>query len=513
MGDIYRNASRVIIWLGNIEPYESAKAFDAVCKLVNNWDRTGSASYHTKPRPKQWYDDELASRYYDFRCPDFVPIFEANWFERRWVLQEAVLAREAIVVVPGASISWKWIMVASGILRTRHLQAIIKNGIHTNVCNAYLMARLSGNMALPALKPNFLHLLRLTTEFKTTEPLDILYGLYGLVSDIKQTAQELLPPVNYTWTPEELMRQITETFISLPKPLAFLSDVGGDQTPSWLPHYGQKNYTMLDPWALDGSAFNPAATLSFKRWPTENKSELVVEGIHFSPVVETFPLLFDLDQRDQTMVRLISLAQTFKPDIGDFERLSVLSRTLTGGRDSYGQRNQNRSGYARDLADFLFEWQRSCMFKWQQSCLFQWQWSCLLEWQRSYKADSGLLGFMHLRELKVDGRFERFVEVARMICGRRSLFVTESGHLGLGPDALRIGDVVYALAGAPMLHLLRSTSVGYRLIGDCFIDSLMDGEMVDMLDNAALLEKSSVISGSGEPASQNLPKVCVVTLI
>jgi hypothetical protein len=292
MGDIYRNASRVIIWLGSKEPNHSAKAFDAVCQLINNWDTSCSASYNTKTRTNQRNEDRLASGHYHFQCLDFVPIFEASWFERRWVLQEAVLAREVIVVVPDATIPWKWIMVASGILRTRYLRELIACGIHTNVCNAYLMARLSGRMGMPALKPNFLHLLRLTTEFKTTVPLDIVFALLGLAPVTGQAAQGPLIPVNYTWTLEELMRRTTEKFISLPEPLAFLSDAGDAwggaeyEWPSWLPHYGHKDYTMLDPWALDGSAFNPASTLSFKRWPTENKSELVVEGIYFSPVVK-----------------------------------------------------------------------------------------------------------------------------------------------------------------------------------------------------------------------------------
>jgi hypothetical protein len=54
-------------------------------------------------------------------------------------------------------------------------------------------------------------------------------------------------------------------------------------------------------------------------------------------------LRFDTEQLECMMGQLLSLVRSFKPDIDDFERLNVLSRTLTGGRDSYGRRNQNRS--------------------------------------------------------------------------------------------------------------------------------------------------------------------------
>jgi hypothetical protein len=52
MGDINRNVSRVIVWLGNIEPNHSAKAFDAMCQLINDWDSSCSASYDTKTQTK-----------------------------------------------------------------------------------------------------------------------------------------------------------------------------------------------------------------------------------------------------------------------------------------------------------------------------------------------------------------------------------------------------------------------------------------------------------------------------
>jgi hypothetical protein len=117
-------------------------------------------------------------------------------------------------------------MIASGILQARYLRELIACGIHTNVCNAYLMARLSSKLGMPALKHNFLNLLLLTTEFKTTVRSDIVFALLSLESVSMQAAREPLIPVNYDWTLDEPMRRTTEKFISLPELLAFLLNAG-----------------------------------------------------------------------------------------------------------------------------------------------------------------------------------------------------------------------------------------------------------------------------------------------
>ncbi len=52
-----------------------------------------------------------------------------------------------------------------------------------NVYNAYLIFRLSDHGTMPALKLGLLTLLRLTTTFKTSEKLDTVFGLLGLIRE------------------------------------------------------------------------------------------------------------------------------------------------------------------------------------------------------------------------------------------------------------------------------------------------------------------------------------------
>jgi len=72
----------------------------------------------------------------------------------------------------------------------------------------------------------------------------------------------------------------------------------------------------------------------------------------------------------------------------------------------------------------------------------------------------------------------------------KSLFITRKGTVGLGPQTVRVGDVVFLLLGGRVPYVLRHTkkasetperNIGpeytvYELIGECYVPDLMHGE-------------------------------------
>ncbi|CAO2655431.1 Nn.00g104950.m01.CDS01 [Neocucurbitaria sp. VM-36] len=65
--------------------------------------------------------------------------------------------------------------------------------------------------------------------------------------------------------------------------------------------------------------------------------------------------------------------------------------------------------------------------------------------------------------------------------GRRLLFVTERGFLGMGPQALEVGDEIWVLAGADVPFVLRpskSSSREFSLVGEAYVHGAMQGEVV-----------------------------------
>jgi hypothetical protein len=78
------------------------------------------------------------------------------------------------------------------------------------------------------------------------------------------------------------------------------------------------------------------------------------------------------------------------------------------------------------------------------------------------------------------------IAVAGALSERRA-FITKDGFLSLGPEGLRIGDHVFILSGSNVpfaLGALDKKKTGelktqYRLVGDCYVHGIMNGEMYE----------------------------------
>lgn len=64
----------------------------------------------------------------------------------------------------------------------------------------------------------------------------------------------------------------------------------------------------------------------------------------------------------------------------------------------------------------------------------------------------------------------------------RRRFGTESGMQGIGPQAMKPGDVVCVLFGGPVPYILRKTDTDnvYRVVGECYLRGIMLGRPIDM---------------------------------
>ena len=60
-----------------------------------------------------------------------------------------------------------------------------------------------------------------------------------------------------------------------------------------------------------------------------------------------------------------------------------------------------------------------------------------------------------------------------------NIFTTADGKLGLGPIALRDGDSIAILWGCNLPIILREHRGGYKLIGACYLDRVMFGEVFE----------------------------------
>jgi hypothetical protein len=74
------------------------------------------------------------------------------------------------------------------------------------------------------------------------------------------------------------------------------------------------------------------------------------------------------------------------------------------------------------------------------------------------------------------------------------LFLTEKGYIGLAPLGAQKGDIVCVLCGSEVPLLLRRYGDEYVLIGECFVQGLMDGEIIDEFKKGKISMKTFTIS-------------------
>jgi hypothetical protein len=77
--------------------------------------------------------------------------------------------------------------------------------------------------------------------------------------------------------------------------------------------------------------------------------------------------------------------------------------------------------------------------------------------------------------------FMNFSTMVERRMHNRFIFKMDNGYMGVGPPRIEGGDVVVVLVGCKVPVLLRKAEDHYVLIGECFVQGLMDGEVIDEL--------------------------------
>jgi hypothetical protein len=336
-------------------------------------------------------------------------LFSCSWFWRLWVVQECVLASSAIVKWGHAEIDWRWVGLASAILRTNYHKICEKMKIG-GVYNAYLMFRMSPMSDLPPLQISFVQLLRLTRQFEITEKLDRVYGLLGIkTTDNDSTEDRLFIEPDYSISNSQLWKRLTrkvihdsqiylcfqafsmymscwptcsscgnllsfpllKTFWDMKKRLGFCTltcklfrystgafegqGVGqygerlpDEDLPSWVPHWEIVYRATLAPWDVD-DRFSAAKGFSLRLRGGNNPNSLIVEGIIAGVV--GYGLNYMWHDLDISSLKLQAVGAFLKTEPG----LRLLARTLTAGKNWYGSLVDHSDEALPDFSAYLLE--------------------------------------------------------------------------------------------------------------------------------------------------------------
>jgi len=246
MADIYRQARRVLIWLGDASPDDDIQVVFSFLKRLTSIKHIAITN-----EVVQNLIEEV------FKCLDInklQALLQRSWFQRRWIIQEVALGHDSIVHCGPFHISWHWFVDALRRLQKASDRGAIALGSAaldtvSNACAIYSHAN---------------EMLTLLWDFHKSEchdPRDRIFSLYRLAEDVEpkithskhpvlKTSSERTPfAVDYTSSLVDVYHRLAHDCVAsgnwelLMKHLfAFgpLWEQQNDPTiPSWIPAWNQ----------------------------------------------------------------------------------------------------------------------------------------------------------------------------------------------------------------------------------------------------------------------------------
>lgn len=508
MQDIYAKASLVLVWLG---PMDEAGLLFGISTSLNRLYGFMSCFEPELPPEAQ---PSLTSDTEDSDGSKVRPDLERNdlsviseligrpWFFRKWVVQEATMAQKL------------WLHIGSGVRMPMLGLAHLANEVYSSGAFSVLIGQLRPEEYLPFTlgilrivaisavayghkvgRGTLVDVVKRTTGFLCSDPRDHIYGLLGLAGE----GPSLDP--DYTLSVEDTFKKFTQVMLAEGESLRVLSlePHKGDRVdpcnprsrtglPSWVADPRRPTDALVSPSPVSqrsesyhaGGSQKPVLSFSGDGNFLHCQGIVVDEIEDFAPsyhemLVDDMPEIFEtqpivplpvdpsLTSRALRLRRWLracyDLSLSHVSVLDETNRKKVLMCTLLCDQGSSAGGTESEeiitatSGYVEWFIDAFDD---------------------------ALPPAPGVAKLPQERpELP-----KLWVTVEKAIterCAMRNLSVTTGGRLGQMPIGTERGDLVCILIGGQVPFVIRPTEPGstmYHLIGDCFLNGAMNGEML-----------------------------------
>jgi len=459
MSKIFTQAATVNVWLGHGdesvigEAFRCCKSIAEACRefsLEHDMDLNEAETLEAVEIPMTIFTPMVSSGLTD--------LFTRPLFSRVWCIQEIKLAQDAQVVwdelyLPwtdvGLTASWVFNRKFSDNSASRDSFAEIYVGDVKNIYNSN-----PGSWPLLRTLSNF-------RNFQSTDPRDKVYGLIGLVG-FEADGGSMMPDYEKSAAQvfiDTALRTITSTkHLVVFAHVAHHADYDGDyEYRSWAPRWDTPRNTAFtgDTYDFGGYGACSGREAQFVVTKHYGGEHLCLTGIFYAEVT-AIDNVFDIPggrvAKSDGLHMYHQVVAVYEGidwnDPMSDVTLPVLARTLTAGTSAAFH-------YLNMLDD-------------NSRCAHYEAFRHYIEWYRTPTAD-----FDNLRD---DAR--QYHEQLAIRSWNRRFFWTSRKDYGIGPVCMREGDIVVVLYGSNAPCVLRPKGDRYLMLGEAYVDSIMNGELV-----------------------------------
>lgn len=513
MGKIYRQASRVLLWIGEGDE-SSDHAFD---RMGDATFRASCSELKTTTRVPTL--DEVKVKIIIAENLE-----QRRYWTRTWILQEVVLATQDPVMLCGSRrIFWSWYTQckrdlpfdksAYPSLAFDWAEVESQVPLHQD----YEFSRNSNSIYHGIMRDGYWghgsiplgNALTVTSKLGATDPRDLVYGALGLIPH----RELLLMNVDYQETPERVFRDAmatvwtsgTDELISniIPALPFGLAIDKSEQLPSWAPDFSSLTVQDHDNSFLSAVQSRP--------WRPDRQAKIHAEGsiltvnaIRFDSIAETTELDFRYGWTRKYHRRKISKTL-------DVQKLQYIEAMAQRGRDIPIPASSRLSPFLvlRDkdpIWSILTAWKEDAHWisgiggntndEWLPGVARDRQklWEILLGRQQipeDWKMACSPELRSNLRALEPAVLSPLLLALGRKTDGKK-IFVSQSGFLGVGTKPVEAGDLVVFIVGMRCMYVLRPFRDGYHMVGFADMSGLMNWNDLDEAIKASSLQEEEL---------------------
>ena len=460
MRDVYVSAHKVLVWLGP-STEGSDLAMDSIPPLGESIAKNRFAQ-DPLPSCLPGRDDPF--------WPALEDLYKRPWYDRLWVLQEVILAKDIDVLCGNRSMPWA--AFASFAIKMRELlpsSLINRFDVRPHDCSA--KARDPGFMSIRdmdamrsnevmGLKTPFSTYLSIGQKRKVTNPLDRVYGLLGLLA-----SEELVRCIDnrYDWEPWQGYLHFCKIYIERDPELALLSMAGcvskPKELPSWCPNFDSPPNVISFYCTYSGlsAGFKPGGPRHSQIKSSATSNTITVPGFRMDRVKTVTKALNPTINNTTPLTGSTDVAKEYLQYHLECLKLLFYSAVTT-----------DRQTFCRSLvAGHLAPSEPLPPIDFSPVQIRLLERSLIMTSGGPPPAASAEeYVFLHKWLLAMGAQiFRRF-------------FITENGRMGIGNGNVEKGDHVCVFYSGGPLYLLRymDADASAELIGDAYVDGLMDLE-------------------------------------
>ncbi|KAH9906668.1 HET-domain-containing protein [Xylariomycetidae sp. FL2044] len=453
MADIYRSAARVAVWLGDAD--DSTKLAHELIAVLSQLSHEDMLTID----PQKLDNERNVCLLGRANSPDhwraLALLFGRTYFNRAWVIQEILLARDTTVLCGDHIFNWDAMVAVSHFLATRTSANIFKTHLFDNLDASSLSYKNPTKLA--AVKRDIdkgssnvlLHSLVRCRTYQASNDHDKVYALLGLAAPIHGSFPDSLYP-DYTCNVAQLYTDVVAYILRTTDDLHVLAYAEGDDfqripdIPSWVPD-----------------------------WSLGARVGLGITGYKRFEAAGTLPTVKDILPGNRLAVlggqiNVISRTGATKAEVNSTESPADWLQILEELEREYPGRDLRDAFWRTLIADTDTHGHVPVKERWEDA---------FYVWMK-----------LHENPSPDDRQHAAEFEMAFTHSLNLRLFRTALGHLGLGSTSCRPGDLVWIVQGSRVPLILRQAAQEtaadhYRLVGGAYLHGYMQGEGLEGWDS------------------------------